>query len=117
MHGRQRFTVHSRVGDEDTLRYQRLVLLFKVNVKFRTDESHDSLLVSLCTDDEHLVADMEDGVTVRDAEFALMDETRHDKVAVQEIMYLQQRLTLEVLVRNLQVHLVWAPMMPKTPRG
>ena len=88
MHRRERLTVDFRVGDEDTLGYQRLVLLFKVDVEFRTDKGRDGLLVSLCADDEHLVALMEDGVAVGNAQFALVYQTRHHEVAVQEVVHL-----------------------------
>ena len=105
MHGRERLAVDLRVGNENPFAGQRLVLLFEVDVDFRTYEGCDGLLVCLCTDDEHLVALVEDGITVRDAQFTLVNETGHHEVAVEEVVYLQQRLALEVLIRHLQVHL------------
>ena len=106
VHRGQCLTVDLRIGDQDTLRYEGLVLLFEVDVELRTDKGHDGLLVSLGTHDEHLVAHVEDGITVRDTQFTLMYQTRDDEVAVQEVMHLQQCLAFQILVRHLQVHLI-----------
>ena len=72
---RQRLAVHLRIGNQDALRYQWLVLLLKVNVQFRTDKCHDSLLVSLCTYYQHLVAQVENSVAVGNAQFSFMDQS------------------------------------------
>jgi len=66
MHGSQRLTVDGRIRNQNTFRYQWLVLLFEVDIKFRTNEGHDSLLVSLGTYYQHLVAHMEHRVAIRD---------------------------------------------------
>ena len=94
MHGRQRLAVDTGVGDEDTLRDERLVLLLEVNVQLGTDKGHDSLLVSFGTDNQHLVAQVENSIAVRNAQLALVNQTRHHEVAVQEVVNLQQRLAL-----------------------
>ena len=74
VHGGKCLTVDLWIGDKDALTCQRLVLLLEVDVEFRTDEGHDSLLVSLSTNDKHLVAHMEDGIAVGDTKFSLMNE-------------------------------------------
>ena len=71
MHAAQRLAVNLRVGNENALGNQRLVLLFEVDVEFRTDEGHDGFLVGFGTHDEHLVAQVEHGVAVGDDELAI----------------------------------------------
>ena len=75
VHRGQRLAVHLRIGNENTLRHQGLVLLLKVDVELGTYKGHDSLLVGLSTDYEHLVADVEQRVAVGNTEFAIVDET------------------------------------------
>ena len=75
VHRGQRLAVHLRIGNENTLRHQGLVLLLKVDVELGTYKGHDSLLVGLSTDNEHLVADVEQRVAVGNTEFAIVDET------------------------------------------
>ena len=75
VHRCKRLAIDLRVGDKDALGYQRLVLLLKVDVELRTDEGHDGLLISLGADHQHLVAYMEDGVAVGDADFTVVNET------------------------------------------
>ena len=66
MHGGKGLAIDTGVGNQDTLGYQRLVRLFEVDVELRSDECHDGFLVSLGTDDQHLITQVEDSVTVRD---------------------------------------------------
>ena len=106
VHGGQRLAVDFRIGNQDALGHQRLVLLLEVNVDLRTDEGHDGLVVSLGTDNEHLVAYVEYRLAVRNGQFAVVNNARYHEVAVQEVVYLQQGLALQVLVRNLKVHFV-----------
>ena len=71
----QRLAIDLGVGDEDALRYQRLVLLFEVDVELRPDKCHDSLLIGFGTHDEHLVSEVEDGIAVRDEQLTLMNQS------------------------------------------
>ena len=75
VHGCQRLTVDLRIGDEDTLGYQRLILLLEVDVDLWTNECHDGLVVGLGTYHQHLVAYVEYGVAVGDGEFAIVYDT------------------------------------------
>ena len=75
VHLSERFSVDAWVRHKDTFRNKRLVLLFKVDVEFWANKSHDGLLVGLGTYDEHLVAQMENGVAVGDGQLALVYQT------------------------------------------
>ena len=88
MHLSERLAVDAGIGHKDALRHQRLILLLKVDVELRADESHNGLLVGFSTDDEHLVAQMEHGVAIRNRQLALMHKTGNHEVTVQEVVHL-----------------------------
>ena len=106
VHRGQRLAVDFRIGDEHPFADHRLVLLLEVDVDLGTDEGGDGFLVGFGADDEHLVAQVEDGVAVGNRQLALMYDARYHEVTVQEIVYLQQGLAFQIFVRHLQMHLV-----------
>ena len=61
MHRGQRLAVDLRIGNQHALGYHGLflLLLFQIDVDHGTKESDNRLMVSLCTDNQHLVADVE----------------------------------------------------------
>ena len=63
-------------------------------------------MVGFGTDYQHLVAQVEDGVAVGDAQLTVVNNARAHEVTVQEVVNLQQRLTFQVFVCYLQMHLV-----------
>ena len=99
-------TVYLRIGNNNTLRYHWLILLLKVDVELRSDKGSDSLLIGLGTNKQHLVAKVENSIAVRDKQLTLVNQTRYYEVTIQEVVNLQQSLTLQIFICYLKVHLV-----------
>ena len=86
VHGGQRLAVDFRIGDQYALRYQRLVLLFEIDINLWTDEGCNGFLISLGTDNKHLVSNVEYRLAVRDGQFSIVNDARYYKVTIQEIV-------------------------------
>ena len=63
-------------------------------------------MVGFCTNNQHLVAYMELCITICNSDFAIVLNTRAYEVAIQEVVNLQDSLTLQILVGNLHMHLI-----------
>ena len=92
----QRLAVHRRTGHQHALAHQRLILLLPVYLNLRTDEGYDGLGIGFGTYHVELVAYVEDSVAVRKAHMSVVQNARAHEVAVQEVVYLHQRLTFQV---------------------
>ena len=99
-------TVYLRIGNNNTLRNHWLILLLEVDVELRSDKGSDSLLIGLGTNNQHLIAKVEDSIAVRDKQLTLVNQTRYYEVTIQEVVNLQQSLSLQIFICYLKVHLV-----------
>ena len=106
MQSAERLSVDAWAGDKYSLAHHWLVLLLPVNLYLWSDECYNRLGISLRAHHEQLVAHMEYGVSVRNAYVAFVQDARANEVTVQEIMHLQQCLSLKIGVGHLDVHLV-----------
>ena len=78
VHLTQCLTVHLRTGNDDSSGYEVLNLILlavPLSIDLRTDESLDSLGISLCTNHEQLVAYLEGCLAVRDAHLSVVEES------------------------------------------
>ena len=74
--------VDLRIGDEYAFRHHRLVLFLPFYLDDRTYEGCNSFGVRLCAYYVELVANVEYGVAVRNADVSFVEETRAHEVAV-----------------------------------
>ena len=75
VHLSEGFSIDAGIGDDNTLRHHRLILLLPVDLDDRANECHDGLPVSLSSDDAQLVANMEDSISIGNADMSLLKDT------------------------------------------
>ena len=106
VHLAQGLTVHRGIGNYNTLRHQRLLLIILREriVDSRADKRADSFSVVLGTHDIHLIIQIENSILVRNHDLAIVKQTRAHDITIEELGNLLQCLASKIRVAHLQVH-------------
>ena len=104
MHLSERLAVHGRLGNKDVLADHRHVLFLPFDALFRSDEDTDCLCIVLSTSDEHLVPLVDNGVTIRDADVTILQDTAANKVATKELANLKNCTPCQVSILHDKCH-------------
>ena len=99
-------TVHCSVGDENLAAHHwlRLLILNPVGIDSRTDESLNGLGIALSASYKHLVAHLKFSVPLREAQLTVVQYTRADDIAVEELRNLLQCAPCDIRIGNFQIH-------------
>jgi len=85
----------------------RLVFVKHLLVDTLPDECVYGISVGLCTHYQHLIAQLEHGVTVWNRHLSVVKDARTNHIAPQELGYLQQRSACYMGIVNPHHHLEW----------
>ena len=106
----QTLAVHLRLSDQDTTGNHRYILLLPIDLNLRADESDNGFSIVFRTHHQHLIAHVEDCITIGDAYVSILKNTRNDEIASHKILDLQQCLSVQGFIMHFQMHTIRGEM-------